>query len=128
MAAELQRVRAADAETATLWSALEQVMDPEVPVSLVDLGLIYDVRKVDGRVEVDLSFTATACPAMGFIQEDIRERLLSEPGVEEVETRIVWEPPWTPDRISETGKRSFFFCLWPAAPLEVRCRRTEPPS
>ncbi len=105
MAAELQRVRAADAETATLWSALEQVMDPEVPVSLVDLGLIYDVRKVDGRVEVDLSFTATACPAMGFIQEDIRERLLSEPGVEEVETRIVWEPPWTPDRISETGKR-----------------------
>ncbi len=105
MAAELQRVRTADAETATLWSALEQVMDPEVPVSLVDLGLIYDVRKVDGRVEVDLSFTATACPAMGFIQEDIRERLLSEPGVEEVETRIVWEPPWTPDRISERGRK-----------------------
>jgi len=105
MAAELRRVRNVDAETATLWSALEEVMDPEVPVSLVDLGLIYDVRKVDGRVEVDLSFTATACPAMGFIQEDIRERLLSEPGVEEVELRIVWEPPWTPDRISETGRR-----------------------
>lgn len=105
MAADLQRARNVDAQTATLWSALEEVMDPEVPVSLVDLGLIYDVRRVDGRVEVDLSFTATACPAMGFIQEDIRERLLSEPGVEEVETRIVWEPPWTPDRISETGKR-----------------------
>ncbi len=105
MAAESQRGRTAGAETATLWSALEEVMDPEVPVSLVDLGLIYDVRKVDGRVEVDLSFTATACPAMGFIQEDICERLLCEPGVEEVATRIVWEPPWTPDRISETGKR-----------------------
>ena len=105
MATDLQPVSAADAETATLWSALEEVMDPEVPVSLVDLGLIYDVRMVDGRVEVDLSFTATACPAMGFIQEDIRERLLSEPGVVEVATRIVWEPPWTPDRISETGKR-----------------------
>lgn len=105
MAAELQRVRNVDAETTALWSALAEVMDPEVPVSLVDLGLIYDVRRVDGRVEVDLSFTATACPAMDFIQDDIRERLLSEPGVEEVETCIVWEPPWTPARISETGKR-----------------------
>lgn len=105
MAAELESVRIADPGTAALWSALEQVMDPEVPVSLVDLGLIYDVRMVDGRVEVDLSFTATACPAMGFIQDDIRERLLSEPGVVEVATCIVWEPPWTPDRISETGKK-----------------------
>ena len=105
IAAESHRGRTVDAETATLWSALEEVMDPEVPVSLVDLGLIYDVRKADGRVEVDLSFTATACPAMGFIQEDIRDRLLSEPGVEAVETRIVWEPPWTPDRITETGRR-----------------------
>jgi metal-sulfur cluster biosynthetic enzyme len=42
---------------------------------------------------------------MGFIQEDIRSRLLAEPGVEDVTTRIVWEPPWTPERISETGKR-----------------------
>ena len=80
-------------------------MDPEVPVSLVDLGLIYDVRRLEGRVEVDLSFTATACPAMNFIQEDICERLLAEPGIKEVSTQVVWEPPWTPDRISETGKK-----------------------
>ena len=84
---------------------MTEVMDPEVPVSLVDLGLIYDVRQVGATVEVDLSFTATACPAMGFIQEDIRERLLAEPGVEEVTTQIVWEPPWTPDRITETGRK-----------------------
>ena len=64
-----------DDDTVALWSALREVMDPEVPVSLVDLGLIYDVRKSGSGVEVDLSFTATACPAMGFIQEDIRERL-----------------------------------------------------
>jgi metal-sulfur cluster biosynthetic enzyme len=80
-------------------------MDPEVPVSLVDLGLIYEVRRLEGRVEVELSFTATACPAMDFIQEDIRERLLAEPGVEEVKMQVVWEPPWTPDRISETGRK-----------------------
>ena len=90
---------------ATLWSALGEVMDPEVPVSLVDLGLIYEVRRLEGRVEVELSFTATACPAMDFIQEDIRERLLAEPGVEEVKMQVVWEPPWTPDRISETGRK-----------------------
>lgn len=92
------------AATDGLWEALREVMDPEVPVSLVDLGLIYEIRRRDGLVEVDLSFTATACPAMGFIQEDIRERLLREPGVEEVETRIVWEPAWTPQRISDTGR------------------------
>jgi metal-sulfur cluster biosynthetic enzyme len=105
MSADLQVVPGRDAETESLWAALQEVMDPEVPVSLVDLGLIYDVRRADGVVEVTLSFTATACPAMGFIQEDIRERLLAEPGIESVETKIVWEPPWTPDRISATGRR-----------------------
>lgn len=91
--------------TERLWDALRQVMDPEVPVSLVDLGLIYDVRHKDGCVEVDVSFTATACPAMGFIQEDIRERLLAEPGVDEVVTEVVWEPVWTPQRISAVGRK-----------------------
>ena len=105
MARELQLVPDRDEREASLWAALTEVMDPEVPVSLVDLGLIYAVREADGAVEVDLSFTATACPAMGFIQEDIRERLLAEPGVRSVETRVVWEPPWTPDRISEVGRR-----------------------
>lgn len=105
MAAELQLVGERDATTDSLWSALAEVMDPEVPVSLVDLGLIYDVRHADGTVEVDLSFTATACPAMGFIQDDIRDRLLAEPGVRTVRTNVVWEPPWTPDRISETGRK-----------------------
>lgn len=89
-----------------LWEALREVQDPEVPVSLVDLGLVYAIRRTDGLVEVDLSFTATACPAMDFIQEDIRARLLAEPGVEEVRTRVVWDPPWTPARISEEGRQA----------------------
>lgn len=105
ISADLELEPARDAETEALWVALQEVMDPEVPVSLVDLGLIYEVRHKDGVVEVDISFTATACPAMGFIQDDIRERLLAEPGVESVDTKVVWEPPWTPDRISETGRR-----------------------
>lgn len=91
-------------ETASLWAALREVMDPEFPISLVDLGLIYDIRRDGARVEVDLTFTATACPCMDFIQDDTRERLLREPGVEEVVINVVWDPPWTTERISEEGR------------------------
>lgn len=100
----------AAAGTRPLWEALREVRDPEVPVSIVDLGLVCDVRREGGRVEVDVTFTATACPAMDFIQEDIRERLLREPGVEEVVTRIVWEPAWTPERITATGREQLRRC------------------
>jgi metal-sulfur cluster biosynthetic enzyme len=90
--------------TEELWSALREVMDPEFPVSLVDLGLIYDIRRDGARVEVDLTFTATACPCMDFIKDDTRERLLEEPGVEEVAIEVVWDPPWTTDRMTAEGK------------------------
>ncbi|MDP2480021.1 MAG: metal-sulfur cluster assembly factor [Candidatus Palauibacterales bacterium] len=86
--------------------ALYEVADPEFPISLVDLGLVYDVQAdpASGAVTVDLSFTATACPCMDFIQWDVRDRLLREPGVERVEVRTVWDPPWTTSRISERGR------------------------
>ncbi|HEY0672751.1 MAG TPA: metal-sulfur cluster assembly factor [Longimicrobiales bacterium] len=92
-------------DTAAIWSALKEVMDPEFPISLVDLGLIYDVRRRDRTVEIDLTFTATACPCMEFIHEDIRERLLREADIDEVKINQVWDPPWTVDRISEEGKK-----------------------
>lgn len=87
-----------------LWTALRDVRDPELPISIVDLGIVYAIRRDGRRVEVDLTFTATACPCMGFIQEDVRERLLREPGVEQVDIRVVWDPPWTRERITEEGK------------------------
>jgi metal-sulfur cluster biosynthetic enzyme len=90
--------------TEALWNALREVMDPEFPISLVDLGLIYDVRRTGGDVEVDLTFTATACPCMGFIRQDITERLLLEPDVASVKINEVWDPPWTRERMSEEGK------------------------
>ncbi len=92
-------------DTAVIWNALKEVMDPEFPISLVDLGLIYDVRRRDRSVEIDLTFTATACPCMEFIHEDIRARLLQEADIEEVNINQVWDPPWTAERISEEGKR-----------------------
>lgn len=90
--------------TESLWQALREVNDPEFPISLVDLGLVYGVRRSDGTVEVDLTFTATACPCMDFIEEDVRNRLLAEPDVERVEIHHVWDPPWTRDRMTEHGR------------------------
>ena len=92
-------------DTTAIWSALKEVMDPEFPISLVDLGLIYDVRRRDRTVEIDLTFTATACPCMDFIHEDIRARLLREADIDEVKINQVWDPPWTADRISEEGRK-----------------------
>ena len=95
-----------DDPEAAVWRALGEVLDPELPVSVTDLGLIYGVR-VDGeRVEVRLTFTATACPCMEFIEEDVRDRLLAEPWIAAVEIEQVWDPPWTSARISPAGRRA----------------------
>jgi metal-sulfur cluster biosynthetic enzyme len=98
-------VTGTELDAARLWDALKEVMDPEIPISLVDLGLIYDVRADGGVVDVDLTFTATACPCMAFIRFDIEERLKKEEGVDEVRIHEVWNPPWTRDRITPAGRR-----------------------
>jgi len=94
----------AEERTGPLWDALREVMDPEIPISLVDLGLIYDVRREGAAVEVDLTFTATACPCMAFIHFDIQDRLQREPGIAEVRVNEVWTPAWTKARISPEGR------------------------
>jgi metal-sulfur cluster biosynthetic enzyme len=90
--------------TQRLWAALAEVQDPEMPINLVDLGVIYRVAEQDGLVEVDLTFTAMGCPASDFILEDVRERLLREDGVREVRINVVWNPPWTVARVTEAGR------------------------
>ena len=75
-----------------------------MPVNLVDLGVIYDVRNDAGLVEVDLTFTAMGCPASEFILEDVRERLLREEGVRDVRINVVWNPPWTAERMTQAGR------------------------
>ncbi len=87
-----------------LLDALRDVQDPEMPVNIVDLGIVYSVRRSDGRVMVDLTFTAMGCPAADFILEDVRERLLREPGVTEVVINVVWDPPWTAARMTQAGR------------------------
>jgi metal-sulfur cluster biosynthetic enzyme len=89
---------------ARLWQALQDVEDPEIPISVVNMGLIVDLAYDDGVVDLKLTFTAMGCPAMDFIQDDIRERLLAEPGVDEVRIEVVWDPVWTRARIREDAK------------------------
>ncbi len=82
---------------ARLWLALREVEDPEIPISVVGMGLIVSLAWNAGVVDVQLTFTAMGCPAMDFIQDDIRERLLQEPDEElaVVSARAVYdEQPW----------------------------------
>jgi len=90
-------------DEAGLWQALEDVQDPEFPMSVVDMGLIYGLERCGREVRVQLTFTAMGCPAMEFIIGDIRDRLLQEPEVDEVGIEIVWDPPWTRQRLSARG-------------------------
>ena len=89
---------------ARLWQALQEVEDPEIPISVVGMGLIVDLAYAEGVVDLKLTFTAMGCPAMDFIQDDIRERLLQEPEVDDVRIEIVWDPVWTRARIREDAR------------------------
>jgi metal-sulfur cluster biosynthetic enzyme len=91
---------------ARLWTALQDVEDPEIPISVVGMGLIVSLAYVasDRAVDLELTFTAMGCPATDFIEEDIRERLLREPEVDEVRIEVVWDPVWTRSRIREEAR------------------------
>ena len=89
---------------ARLWRALQEVEDPEIPVSVVGLGLVVSLAYSDAVVELQLTFTAMGCPAMDFIQDDIRARLLAEPDVDEVRIEVVWDPVWTRKMIREDAR------------------------
>lgn len=86
--------------------AMKDVYDPEIPVNVVDLGLVYDVA-VDGnnKVRVQMTLTAPGCGMGPYIAQQAEWRLAELNGVEDVEVEIVFDPPWTPDRITEDGKK-----------------------
>ena len=91
---------------ARLWRALQDVEDPEIPVSVVGMGLIVSVAYVEDEraVDLQLTFTSMGCPAMEFIEDDIRARLVAEPEVDEVRIEVVWDPVWTRSRIREDAR------------------------
>ena len=88
--------------------ALHRVIDPEMSIDIVELGLVYKVELSPGRAELDITMTSAACPVSEMIIEDI-ERELAEPlGPDTVlDVRLVWDPPWTPEHMSERAREAF---------------------
>jgi FeS assembly SUF system protein len=85
--------------------ALSTVFDPEIPVNIKEMGLIYDVLvDKDGRVGVRMTLTAPACPAAQSLPVEVRDKAAAVPGVTGAKVEIVWEPPWTKEMMSEAAK------------------------
>ena len=84
--------------------ALRAVEDPELGMDIVELGLLYDAQVQGPKVTVQYSLTSMGCPAGPLIQQNIEEVVRSLPEVEEVETELTWDPPWTPERMSDDAK------------------------
>ena len=85
--------------------ALKTVRDPEIPVNLVDLGLIYElIVNRDGTVYVEMTLTTPACPVAGALPDEVKTAVGGVDGVTEARVKLVWSPPWTQDRMSEEAK------------------------
>ena len=91
-----------------VWEALRTVIDPEVGENLVDLGLVYRVACAPGRVEVDLTMTSPACPMAGSIAEEAGRAIRAvTAAARDVRVEVVYDPPWTPERMSEAARNRF---------------------
>jgi probable FeS assembly SUF system protein SufT len=112
---EEERAAAAEGpfEEARLWEALGTVYDPEIPASIVELGLVYCLasQPVEGghRVKVQMTLTAPGCGIGPVLVDDVRRKLLGTPGVKDVEVELVFDPPWDPSRMSEAARLQLGF-------------------
>jgi phenylacetate-CoA oxygenase PaaJ subunit len=97
------------ATVADVWDALATVTDPEYPLSIVDLGMVYDVSVSDEVANIQVTFTSIGCPAIDMILGDVQEAVSAVPGIDEVQMDIVWSPPWTKERITDRGRRILRF-------------------
>ena len=96
----------AGVERELLESTLREVIDPEIGVNIYDLGLIYDVLASDeGDLQVRMTMTTPACPVSSLLADQVREVLLNLPQVRDVEVELVWDPPWSPERMSQAARR-----------------------
>jgi metal-sulfur cluster biosynthetic enzyme len=87
-----------------VYNALRQVYDPELGINLVDLGLIYNVEIEDSKVQIEMTLTTPGCPMHSFIARQAWQAVNKLPGVAEAAVRVVWEPRWTPERLSPAAR------------------------
>lgn len=85
--------------------ALKTVSDPEIPINIYDMGFVYDIRQLNnGNVEIDMTLTAPTCPVAGILPHQAADAVAALCGVGQVTVKVVWEPAWTPDKMSEDAK------------------------
>ena len=87
-------------------AALRDVYDPELPVNIVDLGLVYNVEIKGGAITVEMTLTAPGCSMGAMIASEIQDKLLGIPGCEEANVEMVWDPPWTPHMMSPAARKT----------------------
>ncbi len=90
----------------TVWASLTQVMDPEIGVNVVDLGLIYGIEIRGREVDVTMTVTTPGCPMEHSLALGVQTAVLTVPGVEEARVRVLHDPPWSPDRMSPAGREA----------------------
>ncbi len=87
-----------------VYTALRQVFDPEVGLNIVDMGLIYDVGIADQKIDVTMTLTSPACPAGPHILAQVDSQVRTLEGVADVDVKVVWTPPWSPDMLSDDAR------------------------
>ncbi|RKD21706.1 FeS assembly SUF system protein [Ammoniphilus oxalaticus] len=89
-----------------VYDQLRKVIDPELNINVVDLGLIYDVKLDQGKLEIAMTLTTPGCPLHDSIVNGVKYAVSTVEGVEQVDVELVWSPPWTPDHMTEAGRRA----------------------
>ena len=90
--------------------AISTIYDPEIPVNIYELGLIYDLQiTADNRVQVEMTLTSPACPVAGTLPGEVEQKVREVEGVEDVALELVWEPAWTPERMTEAARLELGF-------------------
>jgi len=95
------------AEEAKIIENLKKIYDPEIPMNIVDLGLIYGFDWKGADVTLHMTLTAPGCPVAGILAEEVKAAIEKVPGITAATVDMVWEPAWTPERMSEFAKRQF---------------------
>ena len=83
---------------------IKKIYDPEIPVNIYELGLIYNITIEDKKVDIEMTLTSPNCPVAESLPNMVKENILNVSGVEDVNLRLVWDPPWTKDKMSEAAK------------------------
>lgn len=83
---------------------LKTILDPELFVSIIDLGLVYDISEISGDIKISMTLTTIGCPLFQTIENEVKEKVSAIPGVKSVEVTLTFDPPWDPSRLSEKAK------------------------